>query len=504
MKFEEVDNKAVDSLILSLEKLSTEYDTTLNMYNQVQQELNTFANSEWQVNPYLNTNIQFTTGEIAYVTNSGSVFLYGFLPELYNTITTDQSYVQQQQYVVNQDQGIVNQEQNVFNQEQNTVNTTQDAAIGLGIASALVPSLLPGFIAAEVVLSMDESQLSADQSQLSSDQSQLSGAQSQLNADQNALNIAQANLLNALGQLNESGCPSTINNLVQVGLPWLTEYNEPYSLIPTTPPLLTMGQFIYQNGSTGYNGNIGFMATYGSGTGPVNGGCDAINAALTPPPYDIIAIPNSSYNATQSSQLQNTNIEICRAYCSVSPYCSGANFNTSTKTCTLMTGSGTLSVEQNTIALVPQVTQYLLQLSQLNFKLTQLNDQIVALIKTGEVDFNKDTNDNEIENKRLINRYKKLMLERERIDAMITKIGDAQQEEYSGVNFASNVYLKYGLLIALVIIIFIVLANINRSTEHMNSDGTMQKSLLFTIFVIVFVVGGIVLIKNLVSSSPSN
>ena len=59
MKFEEVNNKQTDSIILSLEQLTTEYENTLNMYNQVQQDLNTFANSEWQLNPYLNRNIQF-------------------------------------------------------------------------------------------------------------------------------------------------------------------------------------------------------------------------------------------------------------------------------------------------------------------------------------------------------------------------------------------------------------------------------------------------------------
>ena len=115
MKFEEVNNKQTDSIILSLEQLTTEYENTLNMYNQVQQDLNTFANSEWQLNPYLNRNIQFNTGEIAYVSSSGGVYLYSFLPGLYSAISSDQSYVAQAQSVVNQDQNIVNQDQTAFN-----------------------------------------------------------------------------------------------------------------------------------------------------------------------------------------------------------------------------------------------------------------------------------------------------------------------------------------------------------------------------------------------------
>jgi hypothetical protein len=441
MNFETVNNQSVDSIILSLEKLTTEYETTLNMYNQTQQELNTFSNSDWQLNPYLNTNIQFNTGEIAYVTNSGSVFLYGFLPNLRNTITSDESYVSQDQVVVNSDQAVVNN-------YQNTVNTDKNTVIGLSVAAAFEPALIPAVVAENVILSSAESQLSGVQGQLSSAQSQLSSAQ-------NNLNSAEANLQNALDQLSESGCPSTIINLVQVDLPWVQEYNEPYSLIPTTPPLLTMGQFIYQNG------NIGFIAPYGSGTGPVNGGCNAINAGLTAPPYDIIGVPKTSYNATPGPQLSDTNIEICSAYCSVSPNCSGANFNTSTKTCSLMSGTGVLTPTQNTVALIPQLTQYLLTLSQLNFKLTQINDKIVNLIKKGQIDFIKDYNDNKIENKLLVNRYKKLIVEREKIDDMIHKIGNVQEEEYYESNLTSTTYFKYGLLIVLVVIFFIILANIN-------------------------------------------
>ena len=643
MKFEEVNNKKTDSIILSLEQLTTEYENTLNMYNQVQMELNAFANSEWQLNPYLNTNIQFTTGEIAYVSISGGVYLYSFLPSLYSAITADQGYVAQAQSVVNQDQNTVNQDQTAYNNTLggqlqtgwndftnlfdgfttmregittissignlanssvnalggggsyvadtlldsygesfgasssqisnlnngintgvNAVTSVADAGIsaGVNVGNDLLSGNLTG--AASSITSLT-SQLTGDvegvqnsaltgifgstigsainsglstvesgivntgntvitgaanflsggydstidnalntefnpnaASNLQNAQNQLSSAQSNLSAQQNNLNTAEGNLQNALGQLTQSGCPSTTSNVTQLNLPWVPEYNALYALIPTTPFLITMGQLNYNNG------NIGFTSFNSSGSGPVNGGCDGINTGLTPPPYEIIAITNTSYNASQlGAPFPVQNEQTCAAVCSASPNCSGANFNTSNKNCTLMTGAGLTTPSQNTVALIPQITQYIMILSQLNFKLTQVNDQIIDLIKTGEGEFIKYTNDTTVENKLLENRYKKLITERERIDQMIDNIGHTQEEEYYEQSITSNSYLKYGLLLVLVIIVFIILANINRSTEHMNSDGSAHKSIFFIIFVIAFIVIGVLILKNYVTGNSN-
>ena len=142
-------------------------------------------------------------------------------------------------------------------------------------------------------------------------------------------------------------------------------------------------------------------------------------------------------------------------------------------------------------------------LSQLNFKLTQINDQIVNLIKKGEIDFKKDNVDNKIENKLLLNRYQQLIVEREKIDDMINKIGNAQEEENYGSKLTSTTYLKYGLLVALVVIIFIILANINKSTENTNSDKTIQHSLFFIIFVSAFIVIGVIIAKNFITGTAN-
>ena len=608
MKFEEVNNKEADSFILSLEQLNTEYENTLNMYNQVQQELNTFSNSEWQLNPYLNKNIQFTGGEVAYVTISGSVYLYGFLQNLQNKIQTDENIVSQdqsnvinEQTLVNNQQQVVNSQQNILNQAQQSFNneslsqgfsqmfdgftTMREGMSGLAnMAAGLTKGLndatnfFEGKDDSTIDNSIDNSinkgvselqsdltnpqlqaiyseqaQLTSDKVQLGIDETKLYNASSQLSFVQNNLNVAEAALADVLGELNVLGCPSTTENLVQVNLPWLPEYNEPYSLIPTNPPLLTMGQFVYQNGNIGFtvpsgslNRNIGFsnqagvdalnesigisdsygapsesigsfgkpfgapsesIGSFGipfsSGSGISSGGCDALNATLKTPPYDIVPILNSSYNAVQGPQLNDTNIQTCEAYCSVSAYCSGANFNTSTNTCTLMSGPGVLTPTQNTIALIPQITQYLLRLSQLNFRLTQINDQIVKLTKKGQPYFVKDNTDNKIENKLLLNRYKKLIIERKKIDDMIDKIGIAQNEENYEGNVTSTTYLKYGLLLCLVVIILIILANISRSTEHMNSDGKIQTSLFLIIFVVVFIVFGVIILRNFVTGTSN-
>ena len=142
MKYKKVNNKETDSLILSLENLTSEYTNVLNMYNQVQQDLDTFSKSEWNINPYLNQNIQFTTGEIAYVTINGSVYLYSFFPVLNETISTDQTIQSNDQSVVNYNLSVVNTDQNNVNNNQNTVNydTAQlnqaDAAYNQAVSSS--------------------------------------------------------------------------------------------------------------------------------------------------------------------------------------------------------------------------------------------------------------------------------------------------------------------------------------------------------------------------------
>lgn len=667
MKFEEVNNKQTDSIILSLEQLTTEYENTLNMYNQVQQDLNTFANSEWQLNPYLNRNIQFNTGEIAYVSSSGGVYLYSFLPGLYSAISSDQSYVAQAQSVVNQDQNIVNQDQTAFNNSiggqlqtgwndftslfdgfttmregmssgtSDAITVSNDlggggtyavesvldglslayggdssqvsnmnAGIGsatsyvnsavnanlAGLTSGTVSGVQNAFLtdvlggdtqlasqanntllsventvgnaissAANTVSSGENNFFSGNYdnqidtglataqsdifsgvfgnsfggalnsaattvengigtllsggydstinnalntefnvnagSNLQTAQANLSNAQATLSTQENNLNSAEANLQNALGQLTQSGCPSTTSNVTQINLPWYPEYNALYALIPTTPPLITMGQLTYNSG------NIGFTSFNGTGNGPINGGCNGINVGLTSPPYDIINIPNQSYNANSLGTFQDMNESTCSALCSAWPSCSGANFNTYEQNCTLMSGAGVLKPTLNSVALIPKITQYILVLSQLNFKLTQVNDQIIDRIKTGEGEFIKYNNDTAVDNKLLQNRYKILVAERERIDQMIDNIGHTQEEENYEQTITSSSYLKYGLLLTLVVIVFIILANINRSTEHMNSDGTVQNSIFFIIFVVAFIVIGVLILKNYVTGTPN-
>lgn len=488
MDYKKVNNKDTDSLILSLENMATEYNNTLNSYNQVQQDLNAFANSQWVMNPYLNQNIQFTTGEIGYVTISGGVYMYEFINTLKQTISTDKtiqandlSTVNYNESVVNSDQNIVNSDQNIVNSDQNTVNYYQNRISQGHHDTANLNN-------AENNLSTAQSTLDIAQSNLDFAMNNLNISENALNTTTNNLNNAENSLQNSLYQITESGCPS-INNVTQINLPFLPEYYQLYTLIPTTPPLITMGTFTYQNGQIGYTDVNNTSVVLGQG-------CNNINANLTPPPYDIINIYNTSYSGNPITTIPNSTIEVCRASCYSTANCTGATFNSQTKNCTLSSGQGNLQPASDGItALVPQITQYLLVLSQLNFKLTDLNNQMVAAIKVADPDYVNYDNDNTIDDKLLKSTYTKLLEERKLIDNMINSIEYTQNEENTESIFTNTNYFKYVLLVALTIIVCIILIMVTKNGQNKENEGVVQNSLFFVIVIIGIIVIGVIVMK---------
>jgi len=501
MKFEDVNNKKTDSTILNLENLSTEYNNVLNMYNQIQNDLNTFANGQWAVNPYLNTNILFTTGEIAYVTNNGLVMLY-------ENPTTAYSLQPDQQNIAATDSQIASENQvisNIQNTIQNTVTQLYNNQVGYdnAIASAnskysplisqipIVGLIEYGIDMAEAVatntaiLAEEDANLliqKAEQvAEYSSDENVLSGYYQTLNQE-------NAQLASDSAILSTNGCPA-IANATPVGLPWISEYNSPGALIPTNPPLLT--------GTT----MTGSIVSEGLS-------CTNINANIPPPPYDLVEIPNSVYQGNNINNIVMTDtytpIELCKANCYSTPYCSGATYNYATQICSLSSGSGTIQTSQGSTAIVPKVTQYVLALSQLNFRLTQINQEVMTAIKGAEQDFEKYTNDDAFDNKVLKNRYTKLVAERKKIDELIDSMGQTQNEEQVyGNRITDSNYFKYTLLIVLAIIVIIFLVNISRKDQIADTDGTVHKSLLFIIFITGIIVLGAYILKKYTTNTQT-
>lgn len=517
MEFKEVNNKFTDSLILSLENLTQEYNIVLKSYNHVQKELDTYANSSWTVNPYFNTNIQFTTGEIAYVSVAGTVFLYSLIPELEYAINTDQSAVDVATSVVDAQEGVVSQDKQTAASAQQTYNNTlrayqqsiaENPANSFSGSAALFGKSIPQS-SQTIQLS---NQLSSEGQTVTADNQALASANSAFKPDLNAQaqatsTLAEANLnyLDALNQLSNSGCPP-ISNVTQVNLPWLIEYNAPFTLIPTTPPLLSMGQFVfnYGNGAVGFNGFIS-PNNYVSQSGQ---GCDALNAMLAPLPTELELVNNTAFVGNVMTTLPNPDVpnatlELCAAICSSTPNCSGSTFNIPQKTCTLNSGAGIFEPSVGDIAIVPRITVYLQRLSELNLKLTDINERIVAVIKIAQPDFTKYSNDDAIDTKLLKNRYTKLIEERIRIDKMIEDIGKTQSEENYETDVTNMTYFRYSLLIALSIIVIIILVKVGSNKENAsNMNNTVQYSLLFVILFAVVIAIAVYFLKKYVTGTP--
>lgn len=233
-------------------------------------------------------------------------------------------------------------------------------------------------------------------------------------------------------------------------------------------------------------------------------GCNSLNSLLTPPPYDLVKIKDSSFVGTTMSTMQNSTIELCKASCYSSPHCSGATFNTQTNTCNLNSGSGNLQPSAGNTTIIPQITKYLLILSQLNFKLTDINDQIVNVVKKSQPDFVKYSDDNVIDDKLLKNRYTKLVEERIKIDKMIDDIGKTQNEENYESGITNMTYFRYFLLIALAIIFLILLINVSIKNANIstNMDNSVHLSLLFIIGIVLVIVFVAYQLKKYVGGTP--
>ena len=498
MNFENVSTKKTSSTILNLENLASEYNTILNTYNQIQLELNAFADSQMVVNPYLNTNILFTTGEIAYVTNNGTVMLYDNPSSAYSLQQDYDNISQTELQINNENQQIDDADINIENINSELYANQQDYNDQLAAYSNEIQKNFDypyGWVDFDIAISAKQAELNNLFSPSNTNlNNQIANEKQEISSDNQVnsyyygvLNTEYSQLDSDSAFLAANGCPP-LTNYTAVGIPWIEQYNNPGALIPTNPPLLT---------GTHMTGNIVSQGL----------NCTNINASIPPPPYDLTEINNSNFQANLIKNVliedTYTPIELCKANCYSTPYCSGATYTSATQNCALMTGSGSMKAQPGSTAIVPKLTQYILALSQLNLQLTQINDQIMTNIKTGEGDFQKYTNDTEFDNNLLKNRYTKLMKERERIDEVISSISKTNQEEqlYETQITDSN-YLKYTLLIALAIIIIIFLSNISRSEQIQNVDKTFNKSLIFIIILIIVIVFGVLFLRTYVTNSP--
>lgn len=451
----------VQSIALDLENLSQEYNSVLNFFNSVQSELNSYIASPHPPNPYANTNIKFTTGQICYVTKNGVAKLYQDIAGAYS-LTDDQNAINQTISTIGNYENTMGNLQNQRNSILSERSTVDGDLAGLLLVPFAGPEL---FAEAEVLANITfDIELDTVKGQISSDRNMINQYNSQLNNQQNQL-VSDQQILNS------GGCP-LITQFTQVNLPWLQQYNNPGQIIPTTPPIITGTPMTGTEVSQGLN-------------------CNNINAGNPPPPIDLITVPNSSYTGgSPIGTVYASNSQECMTYCYTSPSCTGATYNSQNNMCSLSSGDGSITNStNNNTAIVPQLVQYLDVMIVLNTRLTNINNQILNVTDQGQPIYNNLTAETTQKKKELSNVYNKLTAERDRIEKMVAEYSTLQDDEDNNINVINSNYLSYILLLALAILVIIVLMNIGgkSTTTNQYGGGSLNKFTHIIIFVIVLV-----------------
>jgi len=474
-----INNDNAQSLSLDLENLIQQYNSVLNFFNAVQAELTTYVNTPYPVNPYANTNIQFTTGQICYVTKNGVVKLYQDADAAYSLVDD--------QNAVNQTTASVSNENNAISQVRGQMQSIRQL-IGIkegfnisnffkkaeqtveNVGKTLVSDVenVAKTVASDVETAVtDAEEYVTDIGTLAADKSVLSSLQSTLNSQETTLASDTATLA-------KNSCPP-LTQVTQVNLPWLLEYNNPGVIIPTTPQLVT--------------------GTPMTGTSVSQGlSCNAINSGNPPPPIDLILVASNIYSGgSPIGQVTATDAQACSTFCYTTPSCTGATFNSENNMCSLSSGEGSLmSSTSNNTAIVPQLIQYLDVMIALNARLTNINNRILQVTNQAEPVYNNLNEERYKKKKELEQSYNNLVQERDKVEQLVNEYETLQDDEtYNNLTTNSN-YLSFVLLFLLGILVIVILTNIgatgstSQSGQYGGSANTSRYYVIIGITIVTF------------------
>ena len=168
-----------------------------------------------------------------------------------------------------------------------------------------------------------------------------------------------------------------------------------------------------------------------------------------------------SGEASEGSVYTDGTIEQCKAKCSETSNCTGATFNPSSNgqsMCWLRTGEGELMPGMNTdFAIVPEAKKYLLIIESINKKLLETNTKIQMFVKQGQPLYNSIKIKAISQNNELTQNYQQLVMEREKIEKMLSSYQDLDKRETNGNLKINQKYYTFVLLSIVTICIIILL-----------------------------------------------
>jgi len=192
------------------------------------------------------------------------------------------------------------------------------------------------------------------------------------------------------------------------------------------------------------------------------------------------------------SQNNSKTINECKAACVAESGCTGAIYNATDYAqpmCWLRSGESNMRAgKENDYSLIKK-EQYLLSIIQsINEKLTAINQQIMEITSDGQPVFETSLQEGQHQNSTLINNYKQLTQDREKITKLMNEYQTLEEQQIQGDIKINQNYYSFLLLIALAIIILFMVYNLSGSTPSIQSGGNLSSNAYYYVFGIILVV----------------
>jgi hypothetical protein len=144
---------------------------------------------------------------------------------------------------------------------------------------------------------------------------------------------------------------------------------------------------------------------------------------------------------TNLSQSSVSSAQDCLTNCSNTDNCNSAIYNETNNNCTLLEGEGSISPQQNSIAIVKESIYYNYKLQQLNSRLREINNQLMQNTSKLEMQYTTDKQDNSIKSENLNINKSILETERQSLDAIMMELNAIDQmNEQGSINVTMNYY----------------------------------------------------------------
>ena len=217
----------------------------------------------------------------------------------------------------------------------------------------------------------------------------------------------------------------------------------------------------------------------------------------TEPDYNInnqvmSSIKGAAFWGTSSlSQNNSQTLEECKASCSNTPGCTGATYNLTNGEAKCMLRKGDADIvtgSPDDYAIVPKGQQLLKIVQNINKKLTDVNEKIQKSTPAIETRFNSEAEKITTTGDDLVNQYKKLALERVKIQKMLNEYQTLDEKHIEGNIYITQNYYSFILLMILVLLFVFLLYKFSIPSQStstiVQNGGQLGTSVYYFVFCI--------------------